>query len=61
MGQLVLAALCWSLGGLLIKAIDWPPLAIAGGRGLIAALFLVLTNRRLRFTFSRVQVFAAFA
>uniref|UniRef100_UPI0040490759 DMT family transporter n=1 Tax=Cephaloticoccus sp. TaxID=1985742 RepID=UPI0040490759 len=60
-GQLVLAALCWSLGGLLIKAIDWPPLAIAGGRGLIAALFLVLTNRRLRFTFSRVQVFAAFA
>ncbi|MCF7687488.1 MAG: DMT family transporter [Cephaloticoccus sp.] len=60
-GQLVLAALCWSLGGLLIKAIDWPPLAIAGGRGLLAAGFLILTNRRLNFTFSRVQVFAAFA
>jgi len=60
-GQMVLAALCWSLGGLLIKAIDWPPLAVAGGRGLLAAVFLVLTNRRLRFTFSFVQVFAAFA
>ena len=25
--QLLLAALCWSLGGLLIKSVDWPPLA----------------------------------
>ncbi|MFI5356735.1 MAG: DMT family transporter [Opitutales bacterium] len=60
-GQLLLAALCWSLGGLLIKAVDWPPLAVAGGRGLLAALFLLGTNRPLRFTFSRVQVIAAFA
>ncbi|MCB1103453.1 MAG: DMT family transporter [Opitutaceae bacterium] len=60
-GQLVLAALCWSLGGLLIKAIDWPPLAVAGGRGILAAVFLMLTNGRLHFTFSRVQVLAAFA
>jgi len=60
-GQLVLAALCWSLGGLLIKAVDWPPLAVAGGRGILAAIFLMLTNGRLHFTFSRVQVLAAFA
>lgn len=60
-GQLVLAALCWSLGGLLIKAIDWPPLAVAGGRGLLAAVFLMLTNGRLRFTFSRMQLIAACA
>jgi drug/metabolite transporter (DMT)-like permease len=58
---LVVAALCWSLGGLLIKAVHWPPLAVAGGRGLIAAIFLVLTNRRLRFHFSRDQVFGAIA
>ena len=58
-GQLVIAALCWSLGGLLIKAVAWPPLAVAGGRGLIAALFLVATNRGLRFTFSRAQVIGA--
>lgn len=58
---MVLAALCWSLGGLLIKTIDWPPLAVAGGRGILAAVFLILTNGKLRFTFSRLQVFAAFA
>lgn len=60
-GQLLLAALFWSLGGLLIKAADWPPLAVAGGRGIVAAVFLFLTNRSLQFTFSRVQLIAAFA
>lgn len=61
-GQLLLAALCWSLGGLLIKSVDWPPLAVAGGRGLIAALYLTLTARGpLRFTWSPVQLGAAVA
>jgi len=60
-GQLVLAALCWSAGGLLIKSIDWPPLAVAGGRGLIAAIFLAATNRSLRFHFSPVQILGAVA
>jgi drug/metabolite transporter (DMT)-like permease len=58
---LVVAALCWSLGGLLIKAVNWPPLAVAGGRGAIAATFLVLTSRGLRFHFSRDQVIGAIA
>lgn len=58
---LVLAALCWSLGGLLIKAVTWPPLAVAGGRGFIAAVFLLVTNRGLRFHFSRDQVLGAIA
>ena len=58
---LVVAALCWSLGGLLIKAVAWTPLAVAGGRGLIAALFLLATNRGLRFHFSRDQVLGAIA
>lgn len=57
--QLVGAALCWSLGGLLIKSIAWSPMAIAGGRGLIAALFLVATNRGLRFHFSGPQLLGA--
>lgn len=56
---LVLAALCWSLGGLLIKAVTWSPLAVAGGRGFIAAIFLLLTSRGLRFHFSRDQVLGA--
>jgi drug/metabolite transporter (DMT)-like permease len=59
--QLAGAALCWSLAGVLIKyvATSWPGLAVAGGRGLIAALFLLATNRQLRFHFSRDQVIGA--
>ena len=33
-GLLLIAAVCWSLGGVLIKSVPWPPLAVAGGRGL---------------------------
>jgi drug/metabolite transporter (DMT)-like permease len=60
-GQLLLAALLWSLAGVLIKGLAWPALAVAGGRGFIAALFLLATSRGLRFTWSRVQVGAAVA
>jgi drug/metabolite transporter (DMT)-like permease len=60
-GQLLVAALCWSIAGVLVKPIAWPPLAVAGGRGLIAALFLIATHRQLRFTGSRVQLGAAAA
>lgn len=56
---MVAAALLWSLGGLLIKSVAWSALAVAGGRGLIAATFLVLAHRGLRFHFSRDQVLAA--
>ena len=59
--QLIAAAFLWSLGGLLIKTVDWPPLAVAGGRGVIAAVFLLLTNRNLHFTFSPIQLGAAVA
>lgn len=43
---LLLAALCWSLGGVLLKSVNWPPLAVGGGRGLIAALFLLAVTWR---------------
>jgi drug/metabolite transporter (DMT)-like permease len=58
---LVAASFCWSLAGVLIKfvAASWPGLAVAGGRGAIAAIFLLLTNRGLRFHFSRDQVIGA--
>lgn len=61
LAYLLLAALCWSFGGLLIKRIDWPPLAVSGGRGIIAALFLAATTRNLKFTWSPVQLGAAVA
>jgi drug/metabolite transporter (DMT)-like permease len=58
---LVGASLCWSLAGVLIKyiATSWSGLAVAGGRGLIAALFLIATNRSLRLTFSRDMLIGA--
>jgi drug/metabolite transporter (DMT)-like permease len=53
---LLLAALFWSLGGLLIKSIDWPPIAIAGGRSAIAIPMILLCIGRPRFTFSLAQI-----
>jgi drug/metabolite transporter (DMT)-like permease len=55
-------ALCWSLAGVLFKHVEWPGLAAAGGRGLIAALFLLAVSwRTLRFTWSPLQLGAAAA
>jgi drug/metabolite transporter (DMT)-like permease len=45
----------------LIKAVSWSPFAVAGGRGLIAALFLLVCNGGLRMPFTRTQVIAAVA
>ncbi len=61
-GLLLGGALCWSLAGVLFKYVPWPGLAAAGGRGLIAALFLLAVSwRSLRFTWSRLQLGAAVA
>ncbi len=54
---LVAAAVLWSTGGLLIKIIDWHPLAIAGGRSAVAAVaILIITRRRPFLTWSFPQV-----
>jgi drug/metabolite transporter (DMT)-like permease len=56
-GLLLGAALCWSLGGVLLKSVAWPPLAVAGGRALVAVVFLLLAcARTLRFTWSPLQL-----
>lgn len=39
--RLAVAAVLWSTGGVLIKLVDWDPLAIAGARSAIAALVLL--------------------
>lgn len=39
---LLAAAFLWSLGGVLIKSIDWTPIAIAGSRSLIAIVVISL-------------------
>jgi drug/metabolite transporter (DMT)-like permease len=56
---LVGAALLWSLGGVLIKWIDWHPLAIAATRSAIAAVTMMALLPRPRITRSPVQWGAA--
>lgn len=53
---LLLAALCWSLGGVLIKSIDWPPMAIAGARSAIAIPIILAFTGRPRIAFSVGQI-----
>jgi len=60
-GFLLIAAVLWSLGGLLIKSIDWNPLAIAGTRSAIAALLFWAVIGRPRFNWSRAQIGSALA
>ncbi len=49
------------MGGVLLKSVHIHPLAVAGGRGLIAALFLMACLRRWRLQFSPLMIGAALA
>src|SRR6185436_425841 len=51
----------WSLGGVLVKSVDWPSMAKAGVRSALAALVMWSWIRRPVFTWSRVQLGAAVA
>ncbi|MBI4765909.1 MAG: EamA family transporter [Deltaproteobacteria bacterium] len=55
------AGLLWSLGGMLIKLVDWNPLAIAGMRSAIAFFVLLAVPRRPKLTWSGAQVGGALA
>ena len=60
--MLVATAVLWSLGGVLIKWVDWHPVAIAGTRSLIgAALIGIVFRHELRFTGSFEQIGGALA
>jgi len=58
---MLVAAFLWSLGGLFIKLIDWNSITIAGARSLIAAVFILATMKKPKFTFSVNQIVAAVA
>jgi len=58
---LVVTAVLWSFGGLLIKLVDWHPTAIAGGRSLVAAVLFYIVLGKPSFKMSRSQWAAAFA
>jgi drug/metabolite transporter (DMT)-like permease len=56
---LVACALLWSTGGLLIKAVTWNPMAIAGVRSVIGGLVILVWLRKPRFTWSFAQIMGA--
>ncbi|HXM01931.1 MAG TPA: DMT family transporter, partial [Chthoniobacterales bacterium] len=58
---LLLAALFWSLGGVLIKSIDWNPVAIAGARSLIAVFLIAILRPSVFHKFSWTAVFGGLA
>lgn len=56
---LVLTAVMWSLGGILIKLVDSNALAIAGTRSAIASLIIWIYLKKPKFTWSPAQIGAA--
>lgn len=58
---LVVTAILWSLGGLLIKSVNSNPLAIAGVRSGISAILIIILNGRPKLNWSFAQIGAALA
>jgi len=58
---LVISALLWSLGGVFIKLIDWNPIAIAGMRSAVSALFIWAFIKKPTFNWSKAQILGAFS
>ncbi len=57
---LALAAVLWSMGGLLIKLVTWNPIAIAGMRSLIAAVLILFFIKKPDFRFTPLKFASAF-
>ena len=53
---LIITALLWSSGGLLIKSVAWNSIAIAGTRSAIAALVILVFRRRMSFNWGFAQL-----
>ena len=53
---LIMTALLWSTGGLLIKLVQWNPIAIAGGRSAIALVFLLIYTKKIKIKLTSVNV-----
>jgi drug/metabolite transporter (DMT)-like permease len=58
---LLLTAFFWSLGGVLIKSIDWNPVAIAGSRSLIAVCLIAVLRPSVLRRFSWTSFFGGMA
>jgi drug/metabolite transporter (DMT)-like permease len=58
---LAICAILWSTSGVLIKMMDWQPLAILAGRGLFTSLVFLVYLRRIPTQWNRWQLLAAAA
>ncbi len=58
---LLITAVLWSTGGVLIKYVSWNPIAIAGMRSAIASLIMIAVVGKPRLTWSGVQIGGAIA
>jgi len=58
---LIITAILWSLGGVLIKSIKWNPVAIAGARSIVAAFLLLIVIKKPKITWSFAQIGGALA
>lgn len=58
---LIAASVLWSTGGILIKLVDWNPIAIAGSRSLIAGLLIFAYVRTPRLKWSWPLILGALA
>jgi len=55
----ILAAILWSTGGLMIKTISWGPLAILGGRSIFSSIVLLIYIHRIPKKFTRWSILAS--
>jgi drug/metabolite transporter (DMT)-like permease len=58
---LVLAAILWSTSGVLVKVINWQPMAILAGRSLFTSIVFLIYLRRFPTRWTRWKVLAAVA
>lgn len=58
---MILTNLLWSSGGLLIKGVDWNPVAIAGARSAVSAVVIWLVFRGQKLSWTRAQIGGAVA
>lgn len=58
---LIIASVLWSTAGILIKLVDWNPLAIAGTRSFIASFVVLAYIKKPKITKSKAQIGGAFA
>src|SRR5262245_14742817 len=58
---LVITSLLWSMGGVMIKSVDWHPMAKAGARSAIAVFVILMRMRGPLFPCSKNQLIAAAA